>query len=224
MTKEQLERQWRNVKKLKLFITLEGGEGTGKTTTALALQEKLKEHDYDSYLTREPGGKGLDIAEDIRNIIMKHGNIDPITELFLFNASRREHVDKIIKPNLDEGKIVISDRFSDSTVVYQGLVKKTDKETINTVNSIAIQETEPQMVFIFDLDPIEGKKRIDINSRETNRFDDNNIEFHNNVRQGYLDLQKTNEEKYILVDASKPPKEIADFIFEKIIDYENKLN
>ncbi len=221
--KEQLERQWANVKKLKLFITLEGGEGTGKSTTASALRDKLEINDYFAHVTREPGGHGLSVAEDIRGIIMNHGEMHPITELLLFNASRREHVDKVIKPKLDDGYIVISDRFSDSTIVYQGLVKNVDKDTIIAANNIAMQETVPEYVFVFDLDPIEGRKRIIRNHRDTNRFDDEGIAFHEKIRQGYLELQKTNPEKYILVDASLSTDEIVDFIYDKIIEHENKL-
>ncbi len=222
--KEQLERQWRNVKKLKLFITFEGGEGTGKSTTASALTDKLYMEGYSAHATREPGGQGLSIAEDIRNLIMNHGEIHPITELLLFNASRKEHVEKVIKPHLEKGSIVISDRFSDSTTVYQGIVKNVDKETIIQANNIAMQDTVPDYVFVFDLDPVLGRKRIFDNRRETNRFDSEGLEFHRRIRQGYLELQKSNPEKYILVDASKTTDEIVEFIYNKIIEHENKFN
>ncbi len=210
------------MKKLKLFITLEGGEGTGKSTTASALRDRLELEGYDAYVTREPGGRGLAIAEDIRKIIMNHGEMSPITELLLFNASRREHVDKVIKPKLDDGYIVISDRFADSTVVYQGIVKNVDKSTIIAANEIAMQETVPQFVFIFDLDPVEGRKRIHDNNRETNRFDQEGIAFHNKIREGYLKLRESNPKKYIIVDATKSTDEIVEFIYNKIQEYENQ--
>ncbi len=222
--KEQLERQWRNVKKLKLFITLEGGEGTGKSTSAAMLRDKLELEGYSAYVTREPGGQGLAIAESIRKVIMDHGEIHPITELLLFNASRSEHVDKVINPKLAEDSIVISDRFADSTIVYQGIAKNVDVGTIIKANELGMQGTSPDLVFVFDLDPVEGRKRIHENRRDTNRFDTEGIEFHNKIRKGYLDLQQSNPEKYILIDASKTTEEIVDQIFNKIIEHENKSN
>ncbi len=213
------------MKKLNLFITFEGGEGTGKSTTASALGDRLELDGYKVQVTREPGGQGLSIAEDIRGIIMNHGEIHPITELLLFNASRREHVDKVIKPRLDDGFIVISDRFSDSTTVYQGIVKNVDKETIIKANEIAMQDTVPDYVFIFDLDPMIGRKRILSNhSREINRFDNEGLAFHEKIRNGYLELQKTDPSKYILIDASKSTDEIVEQIYNVIINHESKVN
>ncbi len=222
--KEQLERQLTNVKKLKLFITFEGGEGTGKSTTALALETKLLENGYEVQTTREPGGNNLPVAESIRKIIMEHGDINPITELLLFNASRSEHVEKLIKPKLDEGAIVISDRFSDSTVVYQGVVKNVSKEMIVAANEIACQGLEPNLVFIFDLDPKLGLNRINNGDRENNRFDGEEIDFHSKIRDAYKELANTNKNKYILVDASKSTEEIVSTIFEYILKYETEIN
>lgn len=212
------------MKKLRKFITFEGGEGTGKSTTAKYLKDLLQRRGYDAYVTREPGGQGLAIAEDIRKIIMNHGNMHPITELLLFNASRREHVDKVIEPKLNEGSIVISDRFADSTLVYQGTARNVDIETIKQANAIGMQETVPELVFIFDLDPEEGRKRILDNNRHTNRFDEEGIRFHEKIREGYLALHKSNPEKYILVDASKSTEEIAEYIFNIVTKDENKIN
>lgn len=222
--KEQLERQLVNVKKLNLFITFEGGEGTGKSTTLQALKYKLETEGYLVKTTREPGGRGLSIAEDIREVIMNHGEIHPITELLLFNASRSEHVDKVISPWLEQGNIVISDRYSDSTVVYQGLVKNVDIDTIVKANEIGTQGIDPTYVFIFDLDPNVAIKRILVNGRSTNRFDDEGIQFHEDIRKGYLKLHSQNPDKYILLDASKSTEEIVDDIYNKIIEHENKSN
>ncbi len=209
------------MKKHNLFITFEGGEGTGKSTTSKELEKKLKENGYKVVCTREPGGQDLQVAEEIRRVIMNHGEIHPITELLLFNASRREHVDKVIKPKLDEGNIVISDRFADSTTVYQGLVKGVDRETIIKANEIGMQETIPDLTFIFDLDPCMARKRILDNNRETNRFDVEGEEFYEKIRQGYLNLQKEDENRYIIIDASKPTSEIVEMIYNKIINHEN---
>lgn len=212
------------MKKHNIFITFEGGEGTGKSTVAKMVKARLEEEGQPVFLTREPGGRGFAFAEDIRKIIMNHGDIDPITELLLFNASRREHVTKKIVPQLEKGNLVISDRFSDSTIVYQGIAKGVDKDVILEANNIAVQNNGPSLVFIFDLDPITGMKRISDNNRETNRFDDEGTEFHNKIRDGYLELASTNTDKYIVVDASQTPDEVTEFIINKIKEYENKIN
>ena len=207
-------------KKLNLFITFEGGEGTGKSSAAKIIKAKLTQEGFDVFLTREPGGKGLPFAEDIRKIIMNHGNIDLVTELLLFEASRREHITKKIIPALKEGKLVISDRFEDSTVVYQGIVKGIDIDTIKSANKIATGNNSPSLVFIFDLDPEEGIARINIGNRETNRFDEEGMNFHRKIREGYHTLAESDKNKYIIVDASKPIEEVAEFIISKIKEYE----
>ena len=212
------------MKKHNIFITFEGGEGTGKTTTAQLVKSKLETKGVEVFLTREPGGQGLALAEDIREIIMKHGDIDPITELLLFNASRREHVSKKIAPNLEKGKLVISDRFIDSTIVYQGIARGIDKNTILEANKIAIQETIPNLVFIFDLDPEIGIKRIIDNEVEINRFDNEGLEFHKKIRKGYKDLLKIDPKKYLLIDSTKSVDEISDYIIDKIEHYGDNIS
>ena len=209
------------MKKYNMFIALEGGEGTGKSTIAKLVKNKLESIGEDVFLTREPGGRGLAFAEDIRNIIMKHGDIDPTTELLLFNAARREHMVKKIIPALKYGKVVISDRFSDSTIVYQGIVKGVDEKTILLANNISVQNNGPAIVFIFDLDPKTGLRRIIDNERETNRFDNEGLKFHSKIRDGYKKLYKSNKDKYILIDATQSPDVIANFIIRKMSEYEN---
>ncbi len=209
------------MKKHNIFITFEGGEGAGKSTVSKVVKNKLEKKGQVVYLTREPGGKDLPFAEDIRKIIMKHGDIDPITELLLFNASRREHVAKKITKHLEMGELVISDRFQDSTIVYQGMVKGIDIQSILSANYIAVGEYSPKYVFIFDLDPIIGLKRILDNERETNRFDNEGLNFHKEVREGYLTLAKNDINKYVVLDATKNPDELADKIIDVI---ENGIN
>lgn len=208
------------MKKHNIFITFEGGEGTGKTTAAELVQRKLEAEGLPVFLTREPGGAGLAIAEDIRGIIMKHGDVDPVTELLLFEASRREHIVKTIVPNLNEGKLVISDRFQDSTIVYQGIARGIDKDVIFKANKIAVDTYQPELVFIFDLDPELGLKRIIDNQRTRNRFDNESLEFFHKIRDGYLALAETNPEKYIIVDASKTAEEISDYIIDVLKNHE----
>lgn len=210
--------------KLNLFVTFEGGEGSGKSSAAKLVKEKLINENIDVFLTREPGGKGVPFAEDIRKVIMDHDDIDLITELLLFEASRREHLVKKIVPALNDGKLVISDRFEDSTIVYQGIVKGVDIETIHNANKIARGDYSPSLVFVFDLDPIIGLERISNGNRGTNRFDNEGIEFHKKIRNGYLSLAKTDNKKYIIVDATKTLDEVSDFIIKKIKEYGNQIN
>lgn len=200
----------------KPFITFEGGEGTGKSTVARKVKTLLNQKGYDVYLTREPGGQDVPFSESIRKVIMEHDDIDLITELFLFAASRREHLVKKIIPALDKGSIVISDRFKDSTLVYQGMVKQLPLDIIKNVNQITIEKYNPDLVFIFDLDPLIGQERISKGQRATNRFDSESLAFHNKVRQGYLSLVASDPKKYILVDATNSPEQIAIFIAGKI--------
>ena len=220
--KEQLKRRLVNVKKHSdkgIFITFEGGEGVGKSTVAKMVEERLISLKKEVFLTREPGGTELKFAEEIREIIMQHKDIDPITELLLFNASRREHLVKKIIPNLKKGKIVISDRFSDSTLVYQAIVKGVSLQTFNKANEISVGESAPTFVFIFDLDPKIGMERISLSNKKTNRFDIEGIDFHKKVREAYLKLYQSDMRKYILIDASRTPQEITEIILEKILEY-----
>lgn len=208
------------MKKHNIFITIEGGEGSGKSTVANLVAKRLSSEGQEVFLTREPGGVELPFSESIRDIIMSFPDIDPITELFLFNASRREHMVKKILPALKEGKLVISDRFTDSTIVYQGFCKGVPRSYIDASNDITIQNEIPKLVFIFDIDPIISQNRITLNNRDTNRFDWEDKEFHKKVREGYRELAKEND-RYILVDATKSPEEITELIIKKIKEYDN---
>ncbi len=212
------------MKRHKNFFTIEGVEGAGKSTISKLVKAKLESLDKEVFLTREPGGKGLAFAEDIREIIMKHGDIDSITELLLFNASRREHMVKKIIPNLKENKIVISDRFTDSTLVYQGIVKGISEDIIISANKIATQNIQPSLTFILDIDPKIGIERIINNERNTNRFDNESLEFHNKIREGYKKLLNQNKERYILINSNQKKEVIVDEIVNKILNYEDKLN
>lgn len=211
-----------------IFIAFEGNEGAGKTTISKKVTEILEsKYNENVFLTREPGGSDLKISEDIRKLIMNYDEMDHLTELFLFNAARREHVLKKIKPNLKENKIVISDRFTDSTRVYQS--KKIDINIINNINNITVSDEnniifEPNCVFIFILEPKIAIERIKNNNphRINNRFDYEKIEFHYEVIEKYMKLYKSNPDKYILVDANKSIDEITNFIIDKILDYKKE--
>lgn len=210
-----------------LFVTFEGGEGAGKTTASLLVKKILENNNMPTLVTREPGGTDLKFAEDIRKTIMKYSDIDPMTELLLFESSRREHLIKKVLPNLESGKIVISDRFIDSTVVYQGIAKGIPLEDIQIINEIVIDKNYPDITFIFDVDPEIGLGRIKKNNRGMNKFDKYNFEFHNKIRQGYWNLKDNdkNNRKFILLDASRDINTIAEEISMEIKkSYETKIN
>ncbi len=198
------------------FITFEGGEGTGKSTVLPLVCKELKQEfpNKEFFISREPGGKDLKFSEKIRALIFENDDIDPLTEAFLFQASRREHVVKVLKPALQAEKIVLCDRFTDSSLIYQGIVEGIEIETIKTLNNIATSNLTPKLTFVFDLDPVIGQKRIESCSEKSlNHFDKEKIDFHRKIQQAYLNLAKTNSSRYQIIDASKP----IDAIVEEIV-------
>ena len=200
-----------------LFITLEGGEGSGKSTILTNIIEYLERNNYEVVKTREPGG--VRIAEDIRNIILdkKNTNMDGKTEALLYAASRRQHLVEKVIPNLKKGKIVISDRYLDSSLVYQGYARNIGMDEILNINLFAIDNTLPKLTLILDIDPKIGLQRINKNSqREVNRLDLETLEFHNKVRKGYLKLKDLFPERIRIIDASKSIEEVTKNCIEQI--------
>lgn len=200
-----------------LFITLEGGEGSGKSTILTNIIEYLERNNYEVVKTREPGG--VRIAEDIRNIILdkKNTNMDGKTEALLYAASRRQHLVEKVIPNLKKGKIVISDRYLDSSLVYQGYARNIGMDEILNINLFAIDNTLPKLSLILDIDPKIGLQRINKNSqREVNRLDLETLEFHNKVRKGYLKLKDLFPERIHIIDASKSIEEVTKNCIEQI--------
>ena len=203
-----------------LFITFEGGEGSGKTTQIALLSDYLASKYYKVYVTREPGGsKG---AESIRNLLVT-GNPDkwdPETEALLMYAARRDNYIRVIRPNLNEGKIVISDRFSDSTNVYQGIVGGVSQEKINLLHNFCLDNFQPDLTFILDIDVKRGLSRANSRKGNENRFESKGTDFHNLVRDAYLDLASKNKKRMYIIDASKSITDIyGDIknIFDKYI-------
>ena len=200
-----------------LFITLEGGEGSGKSTILTNIIEYLERNNYEVVKTREPGG--VRIAEDIRNIILdkKNTNMDGKTEALLYAASRRQHLVEKVIPNLKKGKIVISDRYLDSSLVYQGYARNIGMDEILNINLFAIDNTLPKLTLILDIDPKIGLQRINKNSqREVNRLDLETLEFHNKVRKGYLKLKDLFPQRIHIIDASKSIEEVTKNCIEQI--------
>lgn len=206
-----------------LFITLEGGEGSGKTTIAHFLCEKLQEQGYDVVLTREPGG--VKISEQIRNIILDVDNkeMDPRTEALLYAASRRQHLVEKIIPALEENKIVICDRFIDSSLAYQGYARCIGMFNIKQLNKFAIRKEDsielyvPDLSLYFDLEPEIGLQRVSQRNEKLNRLDSEELEFHKRVREGYHRVSQL--EDYVkVIDASKPLEEVEAMAYSKVLD------
>lgn len=203
---------------MSLFITLEGPEGSGKTSVISVVKDQLEKLNYQVILTREPGG--TPISEQIRNVILDKENtaMDYRTEALLYAASRRQHLVEKIWPSLKEGKIVFCDRYLDSSLAYQGYARGLGFDEILKVNEYATEGTYPDLTFLFDIEPELGLERINKNSnREVNRLDVEKLSFHHKVRNGYLELSKKFKDRYIVVDASLPIDQVAKIVFDEII-------
>lgn len=201
-----------------MFITLEGPEGSGKTTAVEFAVNRLIEMGYEIVRTREPGG--TPIAEQIRNVILDKENtkMDPRTEALLYAASRRQHLVEKVWPAIKEGKIVICDRFLDSSLAYQGGARGLGIEEILNVNLFATENQWPDLTLLFDIDPTIGLARIASNAnREVNRLDLEKLDFHNRVRNTFLELSKRYPDRYIVIDASKPKEEVANATLNAIL-------
>lgn len=206
---------------MSLFITLEGPEGSGKSSAIKIIKEKLEELGYQIVMTREPGG--TPISEQIRNVILDKENtkMDPKTEALLYAASRRQHLVEKIWPSLKEGKIVFCDRYLDSSLSYQGYARGLGVDEILQVNSYATEGTFPDLTLLFDIEPELGLERINKNKdREVNRLDVEKISFHHKVRQGYLELAERFKDRFVVIDASKPLEEVSQIVLNTIL---NKL-
>ena len=201
-----------------MFITLEGPEGSGKTTAVDYAVSKLEEMGYQIVRTREPGG--TPIAEQIRNVILDKNNtaMDERTEALLYAASRRQHLVEKVWPALKEGKIVICDRYLDSSLAYQGGARGLGVENILNVNNFATEGTFPDLTLLFDIDPQIGLARIAANAnREVNRLDLEKIDFHNKVRESFLALAKRFPDRYVIIDASQDRETVAKNTLEAIL-------
>lgn len=201
-----------------MFITLEGPEGSGKTTAVDYAVSKLEEMGYQIVRTREPGG--TPIAEQIRNVILDKGNtaMDKRTEALLYAASRRQHLVEKVWPALKEGKIVICDRYLDSSLAYQGGARGLGIDNILNINMFATEGTFPDLTLLFDIEPEVGLARIAANAnREVNRLDLEKLEFHKTVRNTFLELAKRYPERFIIIDASKSREEVANATLSAIL-------
>ncbi|MGN7765767.1 dTMP kinase [Paenibacillus sp. P46E] len=187
------------------FITLEGGDGSGKTTVLGRVAAYLQNHSMPYLITREPGG--IEIAEKIRSIILDpaHTAMDARTEALLYAASRSQHLAEVVEPALKEGLTVLCDRFVDSSLVYQGYARGLGIEEVRKINQFATSGRTPDLTFYLDVDPEVGLSRIAANEeREVNRLDLESLAFHQKVRDGYCQVIKSDPERIVVLDANRP--------------------
>ena len=200
-----------------LFIVMEGPDGSGKTTQINLLKEYLEEAGYECLITREPGGTV--IGEEVRQLILnpEHKEMSPVTEMLLYAASRAQLVHEVIGPALEEGKIVISDRFVDSSIVYQGIARKLGISTVSAVNAPGIGIYRPDGIFFIDLSEAEGIRRKK-NQKKLDRMEQESIDFHHLVSEGYRKVLAERPE-VIKIDGGKN----IDVIQKKIRNHVDEL-
>ena len=207
---------------MSIFISIEGFDGTGKSTQSKLLKDGLDKANIDSIIVREPGSTIF--SEKIRNIIKENTDIETLTELLLFQTSRSELVSKVIKPNLKKGKVVITDRFTDSSIAYQGYGGGIDIELIKNLNKISTSNLSPDLTFLLDMDL---KNSLDRTLKRTNskneqiiKFENKDLNFHEKVKNGFIELMEENKDRIVKIDASEKieliSKKILDITLEKI--------
>jgi len=204
------------------FITLEGIEGSGKTTQARRLAERLEEMGYDVVLTREPGGTPAGMR--MRSVLLDPDSkgLDPMAEMLMYCADRAEHMAKVIRPALAKGDVVICDRHSDATVAYQGYGRGIEPELIKRLNEISTGGIKPDLTFVFELNTVLGLTRAidrneDTGTEDESRFEREELEFHERIREGYLDIASKEPERVKVIDASGTEDEVFR-IFSRLVE------
>jgi dTMP kinase len=198
------------------FITFEGGEGSGKSTQIALLADRLHACGIAVQHTREPGGTPL--AEQIRALVRHPAGTDPVpmTELFLMLAARAQHVETLIRPALDQGQWVLCDRFSDSTLAYQGYGRGLALETIRTLNALAVGDTQPEHTILLTLAPQQGLERVRQRDRHHDRFTVAGSTFHERIHRGFLTLAQAEPARFHVIDAQQPTGVIAGHIWQRL--------
>jgi dTMP kinase len=197
-----------------LFITFEGGEGSGKSVQTRALYRILSRLEIPVLLVHEPGSTSL--GKKIRRWLKwdRGTDISPLSELLLFNASRAQLVADVIQPGLAKGTIIICDRFYDSTTAYQSYGRGLNLEMVNTINSTAAQGIKPDLTVLLDISVEAGLARK--GAKGNDRFELEDVAFHRRVREGYLKLAAGEPERWLVIDATRPKEEIAGIIWQKV--------
>ncbi len=196
-----------------LFVTFEGGEGSGKSTQAKALWNKLHQRNIAAVLTHEPGGTSL--GNDLGRLLKreKNNSISAQAEALLFAACRAQLGAEVILPALEEGKVVICDRFSHSTCAYQGYGRGLDLDVIERINNWATRNVKPDLIILLDSPPEEGLAR---KGRLRDRFELEGLAFHRRVRQGYLEMAAAEPDRWLVIDAMLPKRKVSRIIWEKV--------
>jgi len=192
-----------------MFITLEGPEGSGKTSQLPKLAEYIQQRGFDVLTTREPGGTS--ISEQIRTVLhnLENKEMNPRTEILLFQASRAQLVEQVIRPHLDKGGVVLSDRYADSTLAYQGYGHQIDIEPLKVLVTFATGGLKPNLTILLDVDVETGLRRKELKG-EWNRLDAYDLDFHQRVRRGYFSLVQAEPERWVVIDASQSPKKVQE--------------
>ncbi len=200
------------------FISLEGPEGSGKSTQALMLSRYLESIGINSVRTREPGG--VSISENLRSLLLNPGSIiSPRTELLLYAAGRSQHTDELIQPALSRGDFVISERYTHASLAYQGYGRGLDLNLINKLNYIATGGVSPDLVILLDIESSRGLKRVESSGRDLDRLESEDMEFHRRVREGYLEMAGR-DETIEVVDSSLPLQQVHGIIIKLIKKHE----
>jgi dTMP kinase len=195
------------------LVTLEGGEGAGKTLQAQALADLLRDHEYSVFVTREPAG--TELGDVVKGVFERGVAATPEAELFLFAAARAQHVYEVLRPALERGDIVLCDRYTDSTLAYQGYGRGLSLDHLRAVNHIATGGLLPHFTLLFDLPPEAGLHRK-AGERLRDRIGDEGIEFHLRVREGYLALAKKEPKRIAVVDAAEPPDRVTEAAWKQL--------
>ncbi|MBM3306784.1 MAG: dTMP kinase [Candidatus Eisenbacteria bacterium] len=201
-----------------LFVTFEGVEGSGKSTQARALEAHLRRRGTPVVVSREPGGSPL--GEELRRILLDHAQAGmlPLTELLLYLASRAEHVSQVVRPGLERGAVVISDRYADASVAYQGGGRGLGWETVDPLNRMATGGVQPDVTFLLDLDPASGLARFSTGGgrQGRDRIESEALDFHRRVRAAYLEAAKREPARFVVIDAGQDPDAIARLVAQRI--------
>lgn len=198
-----------------LFITFEGGDGSGKSTQAGLLAQWLTEQGRTVVRTREPGGS--DIGVEIRSLVLHHrGHIDPRAEALLYAADRAQHIATVVRPALERGDVVIQDRYFDSSVAYQGAGRVLDAKEIRDLSLWATESLLPDVTVLLDLDENVARTRLDAADKPFDRLENEKAEFHSRVRAGFLALANAEPKRFLVLDATQPIDELAQAIRSRV--------